>query len=72
MLKGIPCILSPELLKTLMEMGHGNELVLADSSFPSANYGRRLVRLDGYGVSPLMELSSPFFLLHDDCSYFLH
>ncbi len=34
MLKGIPSILSPELLKTLMEMGHGDELVLADGNFP--------------------------------------
>ncbi len=33
MLKGIPSILSPELLKTLMEMGHGDELVLADGNF---------------------------------------
>ena len=34
MLKGIPSILTPELLKTLMEMGHGDELVLADGNFP--------------------------------------
>ena len=50
MLKGIPSILSPELLKILMEMGHGDEIVIADGNFPSANYGQRLIRLDGHGV----------------------
>lgn len=30
MLKGIPSILSPELMKIMMEMGHGDEIVLAD------------------------------------------
>ena len=54
MLKGIPSILSPELLKILMEMGHGDELVIADGNFPSANYGQRLVRLDGHGVPEVM------------------
>ena len=50
MLKNIPSILSPDLLKILMEMGHGDEIVIADGNFPSANYGQRLVRLDGHGV----------------------
>lgn len=54
MLKGIPSILSPELLKILMEMGHGDELVIADGNFPSANYGQRLIRLDGHGVPEVM------------------
>lgn len=31
MLKLIPPILSPELMKIMMEMGHGDELVLADA-----------------------------------------
>jgi len=55
MLKGIPSILSPELLKILMEMGHGDEIVIADGNFPSANYGQRLVRLDGHGVPEVLE-----------------
>ena len=33
MLKGIPSILSPELLKILMEMGHGDEIIIADGNF---------------------------------------
>jgi L-fucose mutarotase len=55
MLKSIPPILSPELLKILMEMGHGDELVLADGNFPAAGVARRLVRSDGHGVPELLE-----------------
>ena len=49
MLKGIPKIISSELLKILCEMGHGDEIVIADGIFPSANYGKRVVRVDGIG-----------------------
>ena len=55
MLKGIPSILSPELLKILMEMGHGDEIVLADGNFPAAANAKRLVRCDGHGVPELLE-----------------
>lgn len=55
MLNGIPNILSPELLKIMMEMGHGDELVLADGNFPSAGVARRLVRADGHGVPELLD-----------------
>ncbi|AEC02862.1 RbsD/FucU family protein [Parasphaerochaeta coccoides] len=55
MLKGISSILSPELLKILMEMGHGDELVIGDGNFPAAAYARRLVRLDGHGVPQILE-----------------
>jgi L-fucose mutarotase len=54
MLKGIPPILSPELLKVLAEMGHGDELVLADANFPAASMARRLLRADGHGVPELL------------------
>ena len=49
MLKGIPNVISPELLKILMEMGHGDELVIADGNFPAASVAQRLVRADGLG-----------------------
>ena len=55
MLKGIPNILSPELLKILMEMGHGDEIVIADGNFPAASHAQRLVRADGHGVPPLLD-----------------
>ncbi len=49
MLKGIPKIVSPELLKVLCEMGHGDEIVIADGNFPSESYGKRVIRADGIG-----------------------
>ncbi|MDD6261801.1 MAG: RbsD/FucU domain-containing protein [Clostridiales bacterium] len=55
MLKGIPSVLSPELLKILMEMGHGDEIVIGDGNFPAAANARRLVRLDGHGVPEIMD-----------------
>lgn len=55
MLKGIPSIISPELMKILMEMGHGDEIVLADGNFPAASHAQRLIRLDGHGILKLLE-----------------
>ena len=55
MLKGIPSILSPELLKIIMEMGHGDELVIADGNFPSASIASKLVRADGHGVPEILK-----------------
>ena len=55
MLKGVPAILSPELLKILAEMGHGDEIVLADGNFPAASMAQRLVRADGHGVPEVLE-----------------
>lgn len=55
MLKGIPKILSPELLKILMEMGHGDEIVIGDGNFTAASLAQRLVRYDGNGVPELLE-----------------
>jgi L-fucose mutarotase len=63
MLKNIPPILSPELMKILMEMGHGDEIVLADGNFPAAALARRLVRCDGHGVPELLEAILKFFPL---------
>jgi L-fucose mutarotase len=63
MLKGIPTILSPELLKILMEMGHGDEIILADGNFPAASCAQRLIRCDGHGVSELLDAILKFFPL---------
>jgi L-fucose mutarotase len=63
MLKNIPNILSPNLLKILMEMGHGDELVIADGNFPSASLARRLVRLDGCSGTVLLEAVLELFPL---------
>ncbi len=63
MLKGIPSILSPELLKILMEMGHGDEIVIGDGNFPAASMARRLVRCDGHDVPTLLEAILTLFPL---------
>jgi len=63
MLKGVPNIISPELLKILMEMGHGDEIVLADGNFPAASVARRLVRADGHNIPELLEAILKFFPL---------
>ncbi|UYO07048.1 MULTISPECIES: L-fucose mutarotase [Paenibacillus] len=55
MLKGISALLSPELLKILSEMGHGDEIVFADGNFPSASLAKRLVRADGHGIPELLQ-----------------
>ena len=63
MLKGIASVLSPELLKILMEMGHGDEIVIADGNFPAASMAQRLVRSDGNGVPELLEAILQLFPL---------
>ncbi|MFD1952763.1 L-fucose mutarotase [Paenibacillus thailandensis] len=63
MLKGVPRILSPELLKILMEMGHGDEIVLADANFPAARVAQRLVRADGHPVPELLDAVLKLFPL---------
>lgn len=63
MLKGIPAILSPELLKVLMEMGHGDELVLADGNFPKFAHPERVIRLDGHGIPEILDAVLQFMPL---------
>lgn len=54
MLNKIPKILSPELVKTLMEMGHSDEIVIADGNFPAESQGPKVIRADGHGVPELL------------------
>jgi L-fucose mutarotase len=63
MLKGIPRVFSPELLRTLMEMGHGDEIVLADGNFPAASVAQRLIRSDGNNIPDLLDPILQFFPL---------
>ena len=55
MLKNVNKLLSPDLLKILCEMGHGDEIVIADGNFPSANYGQRLIRADGISGTQMLD-----------------
>lgn len=65
MLKNIPKILSPELLKALCEMGHSDRLVISDGNFPSASMGKNaiVIRCDGHGVPELLEAILQLFPL---------
>ncbi len=57
MLKGISPVISPELLKALAEMGHGDELVIADGNFPCHSVGKNavVIRADGHGVPEILD-----------------
>ena len=65
MLTGIPKILSPELLKVLCEMGHGDRIVLADGNFPCESMGKNavVIRADSIGVSELLKAILQLFPL---------
>ena len=57
MLKGIPKILSPELLKVLAEMGHSDRIVISDGNFPAESMGKNgiVIRMDGHGVPEILD-----------------
>jgi len=70
-LNGIPKIISPELLYALAQMGHADEIVLADSNFPASSMcsgGARYVSAHGHNIPELLEAILRFFPLdkHDD------
>ena len=65
MLKGISKFISPYLLYTLHQMGHGDEIILADVHFPSDSLNDNVIRADGLtiqnllmGILPLFELDN--------------
>lgn len=63
MLRGIPKLISPELMKCMMEMGHGDRMVLADANYPASSHGKRVIRLDGGEIPELLEAVLQFFSL---------
>ena len=65
MLKGIPKILPPELLKVLCEMGHSDRLVISDGNFPSESIGKNaiVIRMDGHGVPEILDAILQIFPL---------
>lgn len=65
MLKNIPAILSPELLKVLCEMGHSDRIVIADGNFPAESIGKNaiVIRSDGHGVPELLDAILTLFPL---------
>ena len=55
MLKGISPVISPALLKTLAEMGHGDEIVIADAHFPGRSCNSEVIRADGISAADLLK-----------------
>ena len=59
MLKNIPTILSPDLLKILCEMGHGDRICIGDGNFPGASLAKAgnciYLRADGHGVNEILD-----------------
>lgn len=63
MLKGISPVISPDLLKVLAEMGHGDEIILADAHFPGHTFCKHVLRADGIRIPELLEGIIPLFEL---------
>lgn len=63
MLKNVPSVLSPELFKVMMEMGHGDEIVLGDSNFPATSTNTNVIRCDGHSIPDLLDAILKFFPL---------
>lgn len=72
MLKGIDPILTPDLLRILRAMGHGDEIAIVDANFPAASHARRLVRLDGVSATRALDAVLSVLPLDDfvDCAVF--
>lgn len=65
MLKGISPLFSPELLATLYQMGHGDEIVLADAHFPGHSINELVIRADGLKIADLLDAIMPLFALDE-------
>lgn len=65
MLKNVPKIISPELLKVLCEMGHSDYLVIADGNFPAESMGKnsKVIRMDGHGTPEVLDAILQLFPL---------
>lgn len=64
MLKNIPNIISPELFKIMMEMGHGDELTIADGNFPGSSHAtNKIIRADGHNICEILKSILKFFPL---------
>jgi L-fucose mutarotase len=71
-LKNIPPVLSPDLLKILRAMGHGDEIAIVDGNYPADEHGRRVVRADGVSATTMLDAILSVMPLDDfvDCAAF--
>ena len=69
MLKNIPKIISPDLMKYMMDMGHSDFLILADANFPGTSNAKRIVRMDAVEIPELLEAILKFYPLDNFVEY---
>src|SRR5699024_9927152 len=69
MLKKIPKNLSPELVKEMMKMGHGDYLLLADANFPGHSHHANVIRADGIKITDLLDSVLQLFPLDSYSEY---
>ncbi|MDC7245974.1 MAG: RbsD/FucU domain-containing protein [Sphaerochaetaceae bacterium] len=63
MLRGIPKILPPDLVKNMMEMGHSDYLVIADANFPGTAHAKSIIRMDSASIVELLNAILPMYPL---------
>lgn len=63
MLKGIPNIIPPDLLKALAEMGHTDKICIGDANFPGHSHARKTIRMDGHGGTDILDAILQLFPL---------
>lgn len=63
MLRNIPKILPPDLVKYMMEMGHADVMILADANYPGTSHAKHIIRMDSVEIPELLEAILPFFPL---------
>ncbi len=73
MLKGISPLLTGDLLKALCDMGHGNQIIIADANFPAEALAKRVVRIPGVDADAVLEAILPLFPLdeYSECQAFV-
>lgn len=73
MLKGVPDIISSDLMKCLMDMGHGDVIVLTDANFPAVSHAKRYIKAEGVEITDMLDAVLKFLPVDDfvDKSYLL-
>jgi L-fucose mutarotase len=71
MLKGIDPLITPELLRLLMKMGHDEAVLLADANFTalSLGAGKPVIRLPGAGMAQVVKAITALLPLAADVAH---
>ena len=55
MLKGLDPLLSPDLLRVLRAMGHGDEIAIVDANYPAESAGPAVIRIAGASAADVAD-----------------